>query len=112
VLPEQKARIEIDKQLTTSGWLLQERTEFNPAAAPGVAVREFATDSGPVDYLLFVDKKPVGVVEAKKSDEGQNITVHEAQSQRYAASGIKWAVNGVKIRFAYEATDILTRFTD
>jgi type I restriction enzyme R subunit len=112
VTPEQKARIEIDKKLTAAGWVIQDRQEFNPAAALGVAVREFHTDSGPVDYLLLVARKPVGIVEAKKADEGQNITVHESQSQRYAASGIKWAVNGVTIRFAYEATDVLTRFTD
>jgi len=36
--PEQKARIEIDKRLTASGWLLQDRREFNPAASYGVAV--------------------------------------------------------------------------
>jgi hypothetical protein len=30
---EQKVRIEIDKRLTESGWLLQDRKEFNPAAA-------------------------------------------------------------------------------
>jgi type I restriction enzyme R subunit len=110
--PEQKARIEIDKRLTDAGWLLQDRQEFNPVIAIGVAVREFHTDSGPVDYLLFADRNPVGVVEAKKAEEGQNITVHETQSQRYATSGIKWAVNGVKIRFAYEATNVITRFTD
>ena len=74
-------------------------------------MREFITDSGPVDYLLFVDRKPVGVVEAKKAEEGHNMTVHEAQSKRYAASGIKWAVRSQTIRFAYEATDIITRFT-
>jgi len=110
--PEQKARIEIDKKLTASGWQLQDKKNFNPAAAPGVAVCEFSTDSGPVDYLLFVDRKPVGIIEAKKAEEGQNMTVHEAQSQRYAGSAIKWAVGGQNIRFAYEATDILTRFTD
>lgn len=110
--PEQKARIEIDKKLTASGWVLQDKQEFNPIASLGVAVREFATDSGPVDYLFFVAGKPVGIVEAKKAEEGQNITVHETQSQRYAASGIKWAVSGQKIRFAYEATNIVTRFTD
>jgi type I restriction enzyme R subunit len=110
--PEQKARIEIDKKLGASGWLLQDRADFNPAASHGVAVREFHTDSGPVDYLLFVDRKPVGIVEAKRAEEGQNITAHETQSQRYATSGIRWAVNGVNIRFAYEATDVLTRFTD
>lgn len=110
--PEAKARIEIDKKLTEAGWDVQDMKAFNPAARLGVAVREFQTDSGPVDYMLFVDRKPVGVVEAKKAEEGQNITVHESQSQRYATSGIKWAVNGVQIRFAYEATDVLTRFTD
>jgi type I restriction enzyme R subunit len=110
--PEQKARIEIDKRLEASGWLLQEKNEFNPAAALGVAVREFHTDTGPVDYLLFVDRKPVCVVEAKKAEEGENITVHETQSQRYAESCIKWAVKGMTIRFAYEATNVLTRFTD
>lgn len=112
MLPEQKARIEIDKRLTLSGWVLQDKAEFNPAAALGVAVREFHTDTGPVDYLLFVDRKPVGVVEAKKNEEAQRITDTETQSRRYATSGIKWAVKGVKIRFAYEATGIITRFTD
>ena len=110
--PEQKARIEIDKKLTDSGWLLQDKKEFNPAAAPGVAVREFSTDTGPVDYLLFVDRKPVGVIEAKKAEEGQNMTIHESQSARYVKSGIKWAVGDLTIRFVYEATDIITRFTD
>ena len=110
--PEQKARVVIDKKLTASGWLLQDKKEFNPAAAPGVAVREFYTSTGPVDYLLFVDRKPVGVIEAKKAEEGQNMSVHEAQSARYATSGIKWAVGNQTIRFAYEATDKITRFTD
>ena len=109
---EQKARLEIDKRLVASGWIIQDKKDFNPTASLGVAVREFTTDTGPVDYLLFVERKPVGVVEAKKAEEGQNITVHEAQSKRYAESGIKWAIDGVKIRFAYEATDIITRFTD
>ena len=110
--PEQKARVEIDKRLIAAGWILQDKREFNPAASVGVAVREFSTDTGPVDYLLFIDRKPVGVIEAKKAEEGQSIIVHEAQSQRYAVSGIKWAINGVNIRFAYEATDVITRFTD
>ena len=110
--PEQKARIEIDKKLSASGWRLQDMKELNPEAALGVAVREFHTDTGPVDYLLFIDRKPVCIVEAKKSEEGQNITVAEMQSDRYARSNLKWAVNGKHIRFAYEATDIITRFTD
>ena len=111
--PEAKARQIIDKKLTNSGWLIQDyKGEFNPAASLGVAVREFPTSSGPADYMLFVDKRPVGVVEAKKSDEGQNITTSELQSLRYANSSMKWKITGHLIRFIYEATDILTRFTD
>ena len=110
--PEQKARNVIDAKLTESGWRLQDKDEFNPAAELGVAVREFHTDSGEADYLLFVNRKPIGVIEAKRSEEGHNITVHETQSKRYADSTIKWAVNGQPLRFAYEATDILICFTD
>ncbi len=110
--PEAKARLVIDKKLVEAGWVLQDMREFNPAASLGVAVREFATDSGPVDYLLYVDKTPVGVVEAKRSEEGQDITTHEDQSLRYAQSKLKWTVNQQPLRFAYEATDIVTRFTD
>ncbi len=76
--PEQKARIEIDTKLEASGWLLQDKADFNPAVSLGVAVREFNTDSSPVDYLLFVNRKPVGVIEAKRAEEGQNIAAQQA----------------------------------
>ncbi|WP_295093306.1 DEAD/DEAH box helicase family protein, partial [Ruminococcus sp.] len=86
--------------------------KLNPNAAVGVAVCEFPTDTGPVDYALFVNGTPVGVVEAKKSEEGENITTVEGQSSRYANSTFKWIKSEYRIRFAYEATDKLTRFTD
>ena len=75
-------------------------------------MREFPTSTGPVDYALFVDGKPVGVVEAKKSDAAEDITSVESQSARYANSTFKWIKYEYRIRFAYEATDKLTRFTD
>lgn len=110
--PEQKARKIIDEKLLTSGWIIQDVKRLNPNASVGVAVREFPTDTGPVDYALFINGKPVGVVEAKKSEEGENITTVEGQSSRYANSSFKWIKCEYKIRFAYEATDKLTRFTD
>ena len=100
MIPEAKARLEIDKRLTYSDWDVQDAKAFNLAAGVGVAVREFPTKTGTVDYLLFVDRQPVGVVEAKKSDEGQNIIVHEAQSKRYAESGIKWATSTQMLRIS------------
>ena len=110
--PEQKARKIIDEKLLTSGWIIQDVKRLNPNVAVGVAVREFPTDTGPVDYALFVNGAPVGVIEAKKSEEGENITTVEGQSSRYANSTFKWIKCEYKIRFAYEATDKLTRFTD
>ena len=110
--PEQKAREAIDQRLTQSGWILQDMRQLNPVAGPGVAVREFPTNTGPVDYALFVDGTPVGVVEAKADEKGQDITTVEGQSSRYAGSTFKWVKTGYTIRFAYEATSKLTRFTD
>lgn len=110
--PEQKAREIIDRKLTQAGWFVQDMTQLNLSAGLGVAVREFPTSTGPVDYALFVDGIPVGVVEAKKDDVGENITVVEGQSGRYAGSTFKWVKGDYRIRFAYEATGKLTRFTD
>jgi len=110
--PEEQARQVIDKKLEQSGWVVQDKNRLNLTASSGVAVREFPTSTGPVDYALFVDGMPVGVVEAKKSSEGENITVVEMQSSRYANSIFKWVQQDYEIRFAYEATDKLVRFTD
>ena len=110
--PEESARQLIDARLEKSGWIIQDFRSVNPAASLGVAVREYPTDTGPVDYALFVDGKPVGVIEAKKDELGENITVVEGQSGRYANSTFKYIKNDYKIRFAYEATGQITRFTD
>ncbi len=48
--PEERARIEIDRKLVDSGWLIQDMSEINIGAAPGVAVREFPTSTGEADY--------------------------------------------------------------
>ena len=109
--PEQRARQAIDRKLTQSGWVIQNMNRLNPIAALGVAVREFPTSTGPVDYALFVGGHPVGVIEAKKSDAGEHITDVEMQSGRYARSTFRW-MSSQEIRFAYEATDKITRFTD
>ena len=109
--PEQRARQAIDRKLTQSGWVIQNMNRLNPIAALGVAVREFPTSTGPVDYALFVGGRAVGVIEAKKSDAGEHITDVEMQSGRYARSTFRWA-SSQEIRFVYEATDKITRFTD
>ena len=110
--PEEQARVGIDEKLEQSGWIIQDMSKLNLTASLGVAVREFPTSTGPVDYALFIEGKPVGVVEAKKTDLGEKITTVEEQSSRYASSTFKWVQQEYEIRFAYEATDKLIRFTD
>ncbi len=110
--PEEQARVVIDEKLEQSGWTIQDMRQLNLTASLGIAVREFPTSTGPVDYALFIEGRPVGVVEAKKSEAGENITVVEGQSARYANSTFKWVQQEYRIRFAYEATDKLVRFTD
>ncbi|MBK7010915.1 MAG: hypothetical protein IPH36_20920 [Saprospiraceae bacterium] len=71
--PEQIARDHIDKQLLDSGWLIQDMAKINLNSGLGIAVREYLTDVGPADYVLFVDKKPVGVVKGNKKETGINL---------------------------------------
>ncbi len=110
--PEEKARLIIDKNLESSGWVIQDRKDMNIHASLGVAVREFPTSTGEVDYALFIEGVPVGVIEAKREESGENLTSVEEQTARYAGSEFKNVPNGYKIRFVYEATDKLIRFTD
>ena len=79
--PEAQARVEIDRQLTACGWVVQRHKLMNLGAGRGVAVREFPMikSHGDADYLLFVDRKAVGVIEAKK--KGSTLTGVEWQSR-------------------------------
>ncbi|MCB1234048.1 MAG: DEAD/DEAH box helicase family protein [Verrucomicrobiae bacterium] len=111
--PEQIARDRIDAQLREAGWVVQDKTAINFSAGLGIAIREYTTDCGPADYVLFIDGKPVGVIEAKKETVGQNITTVEDQTEGYAAAELKWIQNtGAPLPFLYEATGVITRFTD
>lgn len=110
--PEQKARDNIDKMLELAGWRLQSNKKINFGAGLGVAVREYQTDVGPADYVLFVDKKAVGVIEAKPETWGQKITTVEDQSGGYAAAKLKWVNNEEPLPFVYESTGTIARFTN
>jgi len=110
--PEQKARDEIDELLCQAGWAVQDKKKIDFSVSIGVAVREYQTDVGPADYVLFVNKQAVGVIEAKPESWGEKITIVEDQSQGYAAATLKWINNSQVLRFVYESTGVITRFTD
>lgn len=107
--PEQLARERIDELLRAAGWVIQDRADFNRNAALGVAVREFQLPSGPCDYLLFVDGKAAGVIEAKKA--GATLSGVADQSDDYMTALpphlARW---DDRLIFGYESTGEETFF--
>lgn len=110
--PEQLARDAIDEMLCEAGWKVQSKDKIDFSAGPGIAIREYQTDVGPADYVLFVDKTPVGVIEAKPEEWGHKITTVEDQSVGYASANLKYIKNKDPLPFIYESTGVITRFTD
>ena len=111
--PEQQARVRIDTLLEQAGWALQDVHSLNLSAARGVAVREFGLKAGhgTADYLLYIDQKAAGVVEAKPA--GYTLTGVETQSSKYS-EGLPDALPAHRepLPFLYETTGSETRFTN
>ncbi len=110
--PEDAARENIDQMLAAAGWTVQDRPELNLGAALGVAVRYFPLEGGKeADYLLFVDRKAVGVIEAKA--EGTTLSGVAEQSGKYLTALPKDIPNvQFPLPFAYESTGVETQFRD
>lgn len=110
--PEEKARLLIDKKLTEAGWLIQDRKDFDRFAGLGVACREFLmADGTEADYLLFVDGKAAGVVEAKK--ENLSLSGIENQSKGYSCHLPEYVKHWLlPLPFIYESNGSETFFTD
>jgi type I restriction enzyme R subunit len=110
--PEQQARKVIDDLLTQVGWSVCDASAANIHASRGVAIREFPLPGhGFADYLLYVDGKAAGVIEAKK--EGATLSGVETQSDKYTKglpdSLPRWAS---PLPFSYQSTGTVTRFTN
>ena len=109
--PEDKARKEIDKMLTDSGWIIQDYGELNLGVGLGIAVREFPLGKDAADYALFIDRQPVGVVEAKKI--GWTLRGVTEQSEKYLDGLAEKFPNAPrKPQYSYETTGIETLFAD
>ena len=109
--PEEEARKDIDRMLSASGWILQDYKDLNLGAGLGVAVREYPLSKDASDYALFIDRMPVGVVEAKP--KGWALTGVTNQSDRYLEGlHLKFPNAPRKPPFSYESTGIETLFAD
>ena len=110
--PEEKARQAIDGLLQQCGWAVQDKEQANLSAARGVALREVSLKRGhgEVDYLLFVEGKAIGIVEAKP--EGHSLIGVEEQSAKYV-TGLPFGLPSWRspLPFSYESTGTETHFT-
>lgn len=110
---EARARVDIDRMLVAAGWVVQDYRRVNLSAGLGVAVREFVLKEphGRADYLLFIDKRPVGAIEAKPA--GTPLTEVEIQTAKYGDGLPGGVVPPVSpLPFRYESTGSETRFTN
>src|SRR5438093_10217538 len=110
--PEQQSRREIDTQLAAASWIVQSREELDLTAGRGIAVREFPMKSGFgfADYMLYLDRKAIGAIEAKAEGTLSGV---EAQSAKYAA-GLPDNLPAHKrpLPFLFESNGSVTYFTD
>jgi len=112
-LTEAEVRAEVDRMLAAAGWQVQDASAANLFAGQGVALREVGTASGPADYLLYVDRALVGVIEAKR--EGQALSSVEGQSARYArnlTAQQRLQAWRDPLPFRYETTAVETHVTN
>jgi type I restriction enzyme R subunit len=109
--PEAQSREHIDAQLTAAGWAIQDYDRYNGAAARGIALREIPVDGGRCDYLLLIDRHPVGIIEAKKA--GTTLSAVAEQSGFYGRN-LPEFLKGPDgpLPFYYESTGIETFFRD
>jgi type I restriction enzyme R subunit len=110
--PEQQAREQIDAQLVACSWVIQDYKQFNPGAGRGIALRGAPLKSGTCDYLLLVDRKAVGVIEAKR--EGTLLSGVAEQSAHYAKNlpDFIQSIGPGPLPFLYETTGVETFFRD
>lgn len=88
MLPEEKARVKIDKQLRNAGWDIVARNEYLPNSTS--AVKEaLMGGNAESDYLLFIDGKAIAVVEAKREENPLGDEVKK-QAEDYAVSPQAW----------------------
>jgi type I restriction enzyme R subunit len=110
--PEQKARREIDCHLTAACWIVQSIRDLDLTAGRGIAVREFQMKSGFgfADYLLYLDRKAIGAVEAKAEGTLSGV---EAQTAKYAAGlPINLPAHMRPLPFLFESNGNVTYFTN
>lgn len=109
--PEDEAREIIDELLSKAGWSLQDYDRINLSVPGGIAVREFQLGKDAADYLLILNEKAVGIIEAKP--KGHTLTGVDFQSEKYIQAIPEYMIDPENPPcFIYESTGVETFFRD
>jgi len=109
--PEEKARKQIDQLLIQAGWTIQDKEELDLSVSPGVIIREHPLTSGFTDYLLYLNGKAVGAIEAKPA--GTTLSGVAEQTAKYLSNVPKSIPHeSDPLPFAFESTGVETYFRD
>ena len=88
--PEEKARVIIDRMFEEAGWKVVDRDKYAPNMT-AVAIKEgLMVGNREADYLLFLNGKAVGVLEAKRIETDINSDIVQEQARLYTRSCPKW----------------------
>ncbi|MFL6520026.1 MAG: DEAD/DEAH box helicase family protein [Chthoniobacterales bacterium] len=110
--PEELARQQIDVLLQQCGWIIQDYKKLDLSAGRGIAIREVRLKEGRCDYLLLIDRKPVGIIEAKKAGVTlSNVAFQSGQYAKNLPDFLRGPLTG-HLPFLYESTGIETYFRD
>jgi len=106
-LLEAETRKLIDEKLEACGWVIQDKKRLNLMQSLSIAVREMDTDTGPADYMLFIEGKACGIIETER--EGADLGGVAEQSGQYTTSNTKhverWVEQDEPLSFLYEVTN-------
>ncbi|MFY9161110.1 MAG: DEAD/DEAH box helicase family protein, partial [Paludibacteraceae bacterium] len=89
MLPEEKARLDIDRKLQGAGWEVVDRKHYSPTLSAVAITEGILKGNLEVDYLLFIEGKAIGVIEAKRADIPLSETVIK-QAENYTYKLLKW----------------------
>jgi len=102
--------IDIEFALWQSGWIIQDSDKMNLAKGRGVAVKEFGLFKRTAGYILFADKKPVGIIKVKSIDQMPGTTLQERLHENDVE---KLNLDGCNpLFFVYESNGLITHFID
>ena len=87
--PEEQARVLIDEMLAAAGWAVVPRSEYLDVPHAQAVTEALTKGNNEADYLLFLDGKAIGVLEAKRAENSLGMHVAE-QTAKYSAGALPW----------------------